>query len=221
MEDAMSRFKTSSTDRVKLPVILAGGAILAVVLFLIVMVSGGGDSGKALQEMRDRLDQMESRIAFLENRLEDRSRQLNAMSETLGVFSDNFEQFQALPTEMEAVKQKTDFLETRQANLEKRFSPDGAPAEGPAATPTASGGRTAKPEVKSPRITKTRPAGSTASAAGSGGGKSDAKTHTVRDGETLYSIAQRYDLSLARLLELNDMEKDAVIRPGQNLKVGE
>jgi LysM repeat protein len=221
MEDTMSRFKTSSTDRVKLPVILAGGAILAVVLFLIVMVSGGGDSGKALQEMRDRLDQMESRIAFLENRLEDRSRQLNAMSETLGVFSDNFDQFQALPTEMEAVKQKTDFLETRQANLERRFSQDGEPAEGQLAPQTASAGRTGKPEVKSPRITKTRPASAPKPAAGSAGGGSGAKTHTVKDGETLYSIAQRYDLSLPRLLELNNMEKDAIIRPGQDLNVGE
>lgn len=217
----MSRIKTSSADRVKLPVILAGGAILAIVVFLIVMVSGGDSSGEALQKMQDRLDQMEGRIAFLENRLEDRSRQLNAMSDTLGVFSDNFEQFQALPTEMEAVKQKTDFLETRQANLERRFSQDGAPAEAGAATATASTPRTGKPEVKSPRITKTRPASAPKPAAGSAGGESDAKTHTVRDGETLYSIAQRYDLSLARLLELNNMEKDAIIRPGQDLKVGE
>lgn len=218
----MSRFKTSSTDRVKLPVILAGGAILAVVLFMIVMVSGGGDSGEALQEMRDRLDQMESRIAFLENRLEDRSRRLNAMSETLGVFSDNFEQFQALPTEMEAVKQKTDFLETRQANLEKRLSPDGAPAESPSAQ-AASAGRTGKTEVKSPRITKTRPKASASSSAASGtpGGSSGGKTHTVRDGETLYSIAQRYDLSLERILEFNNLKKDAIIQPGQTLKVGE
>lgn len=216
----MSRFKTSSTDRVKLPVILAGGAILAVVLFLILMVSRGGNSGESLRDMRDRLDQMESRIAFLENRLEDRNRQLNAMSETLGVFSDNFEQFQALPTEMEAVKQKTEFLETRQANLEKRFSRDGGPAESQAAQ-TPSTGRTGKTEVKSPRITKSRAKGTSPAGADSVAENSDAKTHTVRDGETLYSIAQRYGISLARLLELNDMEKDAIIRPGQDLKVGE
>lgn len=210
----MSRFKTSSSDRVNFPVILAGGAILAILVFLILSFAGGNGSGAHLQQMRDRMDQMESRIAMLEDRLADRSRQLDAMGDTLGVFSDNFERFQALPEEMEQIQQKTDFLETRQANLEKRLSEDGGAAPRTAASGS---GRT---EVKSPRIEKKRPARSAAAESGDSAptaAEQNAKRHTVRDGETLYSIAQRYEVSVERILELNEMEKDDIIRPGQEL----
>lgn len=216
----MSRFKTSSSDRVNFPVILAGGAILAILVFLILSFAGGNGSGERLQQMRDRMDQMESRIAMLEDRLADRSRQLDAMGDTLGVFSDNFERFQALPEEMEQIQQKTNFLETRQANLEKRLSEDGGAAPRTAASAS---GRT---EVKSPRIEKKRSAGNASSESGgsartAAAPERGANRHTVRDGETLYSIAQRYDVSMERILELNEMEKDDIIRPGQELVIRE
>lgn len=217
----MSRFKTSSSDRVNFPVILAGGAILAILVFLILSFAGGNGSGAHLQQMRDRMDQMESRIAMLEDRLADRSRQLDAMGDTLGFFSDNFDRFQALPEEMEQIQQKTEFLETRQANLEKRLSEEAGGA--PSRTAASASGRT---EVKSPRIEKKRPAGSASSESGGSAQAAaapdrDASRHTVRDGETLYSIAQRYDVSVERILELNEMEKDDIIRPGQELLIRE
>ena len=43
--------------------------------------------------------------------------------------------------------------------------------------------------------------------------------HTVRKGETLFSIARRYGLSLDRLCRLNGIPKTAVIRPGETLLV--
>lgn len=211
----MSRFKTSSSERANFPVILAGGAIVAVIIFLVLIYPKGEGSGEQLQQMRDRMEQMEKRIAFLEERLEDRRRQLEAMSDTLGVFSDNFEEFQALPADMETVKQKTEFLETRQANLEKRMAGEGG-AEGTrtAAAPSA---RT-RTEVKTPRIEKTRTAGKPSETAAKPPAP-DAKTHTVQDGETLYSIAQRHNVSVDRILELNNLEKTAIIRPGQKLTI--
>lgn len=45
------------------------------------------------------------------------------------------------------------------------------------------------------------------------------KTHRVGEGESLWSIAKRYRLSIAQLLRLNQLGKKAVIRPGQQLKL--
>jgi LysM repeat protein len=46
-----------------------------------------------------------------------------------------------------------------------------------------------------------------------------AKYHEVQKGETLYRIGINYGISVDRLLELNNMSKDAVIRPGQKIIV--
>lgn len=43
--------------------------------------------------------------------------------------------------------------------------------------------------------------------------------HEVRRGETLYSIAKRYDLSVDELRRLNHMGTQALIHPGQKLAV--
>jgi membrane-bound lytic murein transglycosylase D len=45
------------------------------------------------------------------------------------------------------------------------------------------------------------------------------RTHRVGDGDSLWSIAKRYRLSIAQLLRLNQLGKKAVIRPGQQLKL--
>lgn len=52
------------------------------------------------------------------------------------------------------------------------------------------------------------------SAAGSSGSP---RKHTVQKGETLFSIAQRYALSLDDLCRLNDIDRNDVIQPGQTL----
>lgn len=46
-------------------------------------------------------------------------------------------------------------------------------------------------------------------------------THTVAPGETLWSIARRYDLSVTALREMNGLESGAVIKVGQVLTVGD
>ena len=43
--------------------------------------------------------------------------------------------------------------------------------------------------------------------------------HTVRKGDTLYSIAKTHKLSVTEVRELNDLPKDAVLKPGQKLRV--
>jgi len=45
--------------------------------------------------------------------------------------------------------------------------------------------------------------------------------HTVRSGESLYSIAKKYGISTERLCQLNKITPKKSIRPGQKLLVGE
>ncbi len=45
------------------------------------------------------------------------------------------------------------------------------------------------------------------------------RTHRVGSGDSLWSIAKRYSLSIAQLLTFNHLGKTAVLRPGQQLKL--
>lgn len=44
-------------------------------------------------------------------------------------------------------------------------------------------------------------------------------SHTVRSGETLFSIARRYGVSVASLQKANSLKSNAVIRAGQSLRI--
>ena len=44
--------------------------------------------------------------------------------------------------------------------------------------------------------------------------------YAVRKGDTLYSIARKKGLTVAELRDLNDLDKNAKVRPGQKLRVG-
>jgi LysM repeat protein len=46
-----------------------------------------------------------------------------------------------------------------------------------------------------------------------------AKIHTVKQGETLYRISRRYNLSVEQLRQFNQLDQKASIYPGQKLKV--
>ena len=46
-----------------------------------------------------------------------------------------------------------------------------------------------------------------------------AKMHTVKQGDTLYRISRRYNLSVDQLREYNKLDAKAAIYPGQQLKV--
>ncbi len=49
--------------------------------------------------------------------------------------------------------------------------------------------------------------------------KAKVKSHTVRRGETLFEIAERYDLTVAQLQKINKLGKKKTIQPGMKLKV--
>lgn len=50
-------------------------------------------------------------------------------------------------------------------------------------------------------------------------GNERASTHTVRAGESLWSIAKRYSLSVDQLRRANGIDKSATVRPGQTLQL--
>ncbi|HEX6912306.1 MAG TPA: LysM peptidoglycan-binding domain-containing protein, partial [Longimicrobium sp.] len=64
-----------------------------------------------------------------------------------------------------------------------------------------------------------RTSGERSSSSSSRGSSSAAgRTHTVADGETLWSIARRYETTVDAVREANDMESET-IRPGQTLRI--
>ena len=53
----------------------------------------------------------------------------------------------------------------------------------------------------------------------SAGTPRDTRTHTVRRGDSAWTIARRYGITPARLLQVNGLGADAVLRPGMVLKL--
>lgn len=49
--------------------------------------------------------------------------------------------------------------------------------------------------------------------------KNQISEHTVKPGDTLWSISQRYEVSVAELLKANNLDKNAKLQPGQKLKI--
>jgi membrane-bound lytic murein transglycosylase D len=66
-----------------------------------------------------------------------------------------------------------------------------------------------------------RPSSSAASSTQRSGTSSGsaARTHTVGDGETLWGIARRYEVSVDAVRQANELDEDATIRPGQTLRI--
>ncbi|MBD9477951.1 lytic transglycosylase domain-containing protein [Pseudoxanthomonas sp. PXM02] len=62
-------------------------------------------------------------------------------------------------------------------------------------------------------------AASTSTAPTAAADTSSARTHTVKRGESAWTIARRYDTTSTRLLQINGLKADAVLRPGMVLKL--
>lgn len=57
------------------------------------------------------------------------------------------------------------------------------------------------------------------SSSSSRSGTSAGRTHTVEDGETLWGIARRFDVTVDAVREANELDEDDTIRPGQTLRI--
>jgi LysM repeat protein len=67
--------------------------------------------------------------------------------------------------------------------------------------------------------TRSTGAASTRPAASEGGSRTAARQHTVADGETLWGIARRYEITVDALRRANDLGENAAIQPGQKLTI--
>lgn len=100
------------------------------------------------------------------------------------------------------------------------LGPDVSIAPAPALPPAPQPSRVAIPAAG---FTADAPAsaGSGASGTGTSAARRATKTHTVRKGDTLYRIANRYGVSLEELRRANRIGRSSAIRPGQRLAVPE
>ena len=184
--------------------ILAGaGLLLAVVLLTL---SSGGRNKRPLDNVtasdHATLGQLEQRIAGLEGvvkkieLLETRNRELQKS------VADMNQAEKLLSRRIDQLSQVVD-------ELQKSITARSAPVEAPSSEqgkPIATTEKSYYPEAPS---TITRMPFSLPKS----------RYHEVRPGDTLYSIAQQYNLTVDELCRLNDMTARQVIHPGQELLV--
>lgn len=84
-----------------------------------------------------------------------------------------------------------------------------------AAQPGSAGAVVASADVG--RIAETNDAAPTVVATTARTSNAQARTHTVRNGESAWAIARRYGVTVATLLASNGLDKRAVLKPGMVL----
>ena len=98
----------------------------------------------------------------------------------------------------------TERLDQLEANMTARFNNLATQLNATAAKPAA------EPTIKAEAAPKAKPVAKKTA---------PAKIHTVKQGETLYRISRRYNLSVNQLRQYNQLGSKAAIYPGQKLKV--
>jgi len=186
-------------------ILLFGGAGLILVVVLLALSSGGRNKRAPYNITAGNeatLGQLEQRIAGLEgivkkiDLLETRSRELQKsladMNRTETLLSRRVDQLDKLVEE-----------------LQKSMASGSAPIEAPSS------------EQEKPIVTteKSQYSGAPATIRRMPFSLPKSHYHQVRPGETLYSIAQQYSLTVDELCRLNDMNTTQVIHPGQELLV--
>ena len=145
----------------------------------------------------ERLVALEARMGQIEERLTDLERQLEPMkkaSTTIGTGAEALKPRmdnleKATSQRMDTLSKRVDTLTEKVALLTKKST---------AGKPSA---------AKKASKTQTAPAAK------------KARYHTVKKGDTLYSISRRYGLSVEDLLKLNNLGTSTTINPGDKLRV--
>lgn len=176
--------------------IVLGVAILGLIIVLIlprVQPSGGEEQFLALET---RIEALEQQIAKFDS-VDDNVSRIWEQAKSFEQFKERFERTDAstslrmdhLATSLSAVQNRLEKLEKSRARAEKTQPP---------AKKAVSGSSKATPTTKpAPKIAY----------------------HTVAKGDTLYSVGRKYGLKVDRLLKINDLPADTVIKPGQRLRV--
>jgi LysM repeat protein len=134
---------------------------------------------------------------------------IHQLEERLNALEASVEQRTQLQNQVSQLQQKVAQLdaEIKSARIEKaaRPQPESVGKKETAAKPEPP----APMKKEQPAVEKNKP-----------GQEAGKRYHTVKSGDTLYSIARNNKLSVEELLRLNHMKKSQIIYPGQKLVVG-
>jgi len=185
-------------ERSKIPFIIIGGGILClIVLFFVLNPRPPQNKFPDVRPIEARLDKLEERL----NKLEVIKDQVKNIEDRLRIYSES----QASQQELEkAVQSNSEAI----SEIQKRLADIGSGVRS-----------SAKPEAAA------SPSRQESASKVQGNGKSepaaaDKHYHTVQKGETLFRISQKYGISLQKLQEINNIDPQKAIYPGQKLTVG-
>ena len=196
-------------------IIIGALAVTTAVFFLFFRSPGPGKTD--LPADPGRLTQLDDRIKTLESLVEE----LKLLQEQGGISAESSGTDSSVKKDLVQVQQDLDRIENtvtlkidalirRMSGIEKQMSgisPEKAQAAakpGGKTQKTASATMAAKPPVKKPAVAST---------------KKTPMFHTVKKGETLWSISQQHKTTVANLRKLNNLTPESKIYPGINILI--
>jgi LysM repeat protein len=202
-----SMFKKNDTT-----LIIAGALIVTLIVFFVFFLSSGSrdEQASSLPEP-NRIQEMETRLASLEQSLADLTSKIDTQ---LAVIADQaarpnkdmdtaLAQIRRQVAALESgVQVKVDTLTRQMARLENQLTEKKMPI------------LTASPEIQEKKAPE-KPAAPEKTAEA----ETETLFHTVQKGETLWRISQKYDMTVDRLRQLNNLAPDAEIYPGTKMRV--
>lgn len=189
------RLSFGGFQKTEMALIILGGFLVILIILFVVFLPGKSKTQDAL-----RLTQLESRLQAVEEklgRLELVDQQLAIVAEQskeFGMFMERYDRLDA------AMALKLDLLAQQVNDLQKRME-----------IVKARSAETIKPKAEKPAASpaEKKPATKTTTE----------RYHTVRPGDTIYSISRRYGVTVGDLQHLNKLSSDLLIYPGQKLRI--
>ncbi len=159
--------------------------------YYVLIAPGNKKSSKNTEKLAEQIKSLEARVNDIQAREGEKAERIKNLENAIEEFNNKFEELKALPNEMENIIKKIEYINKRQGNLEKKVAG-------------------IRPGRHTPKKTfRKKPSQKNLSP----------KYHVVQPGETLFSISQRYGLSLDQLRQINNLSPEMIIQPGQRLRV--
>ncbi len=175
---------------------------MIVLLFIFWPKSDENEAVAKIESLAQKIEMLENRVFILESSFENAAIKSKSADQPIKVFEERIQQLEA------SVNQRTEKVNGALQVFMKRLT---ALEERPVPPPTQV---SAKPPEKPAAPAKTeKPKPKPAPE------KSPEKYHTVVQGDTLYSIGRKYEISVEKLMEVNGIGQASPIVPGQKLKV--
>jgi LysM repeat protein len=182
--------------------IIAGAFIVTLVVFFVFLFGSSGSKTDTVASPPDdtRLQAVETRLADLEESLAAMESRLTSTPGT-NVNTQLAEMRKQISTLESGILVRMESLARRMGRLEE--------------TPAAA----EQPVQDSPRIVTVNPDIQEKPSAPAQTAETAQRFHTVEKGETLWRISQKYDTTVDRLRQLNNLAPDADIYPGTKIRV--